>query len=79
MSQTVSSAARVSLFAACLAVAASYAGAQTPATSLDEFKMAMVVIGISYFSLILGELVPKRIALLYPERIAGMLMPEITR
>ena len=35
--------------------------------------MALVVIGISYFSLILGELVPKRIALLHPERIAATL------
>ena len=33
-------------------------------------SMAIVVIGISYFSLILGELVPKRVALLYPEGIA---------
>jgi putative hemolysin len=36
-------------------------------------SMALVVIGISYFSLILGELVPKRIALLHPERIAATL------
>jgi putative hemolysin len=36
-------------------------------------SMALVVIGISYFSLILGELVPKRIALLYPEPIAAAL------
>jgi putative hemolysin len=36
-------------------------------------SMAIVVIGISYFSLILGELVPKRVALLYPERIAQTL------
>jgi len=35
--------------------------------------MAVVVIGISYFSLILGELVPKRIALSHPERIAAAL------
>jgi putative hemolysin len=34
---------------------------------------AAVVIGISYFSLILGELVPKRIALGNPERIAARL------
>ena len=34
-------------------------------------SMAVVVIGISYFSLILGELVPKRIALLHPERIGS--------
>jgi putative hemolysin len=38
-----------------------------------SISMAVVVIGISYFSLILGELVPKRIALLYPERLAGAL------
>jgi putative hemolysin len=36
-------------------------------------SMALVVIGISYFSLILGELVPKRIALAHPERIAAAL------
>jgi putative hemolysin len=35
--------------------------------------MAMVVIGISYFSLILGELVPKRVALLHPEPLAAAL------
>ncbi len=36
-------------------------------------SMAVVVIGISYFSLILGELVPKRVALAHPERIAAAL------
>ena len=36
-------------------------------------SMAVVVIGISYCSLILGELVPKRIALAHPERIAAAL------
>jgi putative hemolysin len=36
-------------------------------------SMAVVVIGISYFSLILGELVPKRIALTHPEGIAAAL------
>src|SRR5271166_6176613 len=41
-------------------------------------SMALVVIGISYFSLILGELVPKRIALLHPERIA-VAVARITR
>jgi len=35
--------------------------------------MAVVVIGISYFSLILGELVPKRVALFDPEHIASAL------
>jgi putative hemolysin len=45
-------------------------------------SMAIVVIGISYFSLILGELVPKRIALVHPERIAaplGRVMRAIAR
>jgi putative hemolysin len=36
-------------------------------------SMAVVVIGISYLSLILGELVPKRIALSHPERIGAAL------
>jgi putative hemolysin len=36
-------------------------------------SMAVVVIGISFFSLILGELVPKRVALAHPERIAAAL------
>src|ERR1700675_2205693 len=36
-------------------------------------SMAVVVIGISYFALILGELVPKRIALTHPEGIAAAL------
>jgi putative hemolysin len=35
--------------------------------------MATVVIGISYFSLVLGELAPKRVALLDAERIASAL------
>ena len=36
-------------------------------------SMAVVVIGISYLSLIIGELVPKRVALAHPERIAEAL------
>jgi len=44
-----------------------------PARYAHVISMAVVVIGISYFSLILGELVPKRIALLHPERIAAAL------
>ena len=36
-------------------------------------SMAVVVIGISFFSLILGELVPKRIAMVHPERIGAAL------
>ncbi|HEX6442413.1 MAG TPA: hemolysin family protein [Stellaceae bacterium] len=36
-------------------------------------SMAVVVIGISFFSLILGELVPKRIAMVHPELIGAAL------
>jgi magnesium and cobalt exporter, CNNM family len=36
-------------------------------------SMAIVVLGISYFSLILGELVPKRVAMIHPEGIAASL------
>ncbi|HWB48823.1 MAG TPA: hemolysin family protein [Stellaceae bacterium] len=36
-------------------------------------SMTLVVIGISLFSVIFGELVPKRVALLDPERIAAVL------
>src|SRR5204863_224617 len=36
-------------------------------------SMAIVVLGISYFSLILGELVPKRVAMIHPEGIAAAL------
>jgi len=36
-------------------------------------SMAVVVTGISYLSLIIGELVPKRIALIHPEPIAAAL------
>ena len=36
-------------------------------------SMAAVVLGISYVSLILGELVPKRIAMIHPEGIAAAL------
>lgn len=37
----------------------------------DELALALVVAAITYLSLIVGELVPKRIALLHPERIAS--------
>lgn len=43
------------------------------ATYAGAISMAVVVIGIAFLSLILGELVPKRIALIHPERIAAAL------
>jgi putative hemolysin len=41
----------------------------------ETFAMAVVVISVSYLSLILGELVPKRLALSDPERFASALAP----
>src|SRR5260370_353576 len=42
----------------------------SPGTA-HAISMAVVVIGISLFSLILGELVPKRVAIMHPEGIAA--------
>ena len=39
----------------------------------EGLSMVLVVATITYFSLIIGELVPKRLALLYPETIASLL------
>jgi putative hemolysin len=40
--------------------------------SSHELAVALVVLAITYFSLVLGELVPKRLALSDPERLAGI-------
>lgn len=37
----------------------------------DTISLALVVVLITYFSLVVGELVPKRIALAYPEAVAS--------
>jgi len=37
----------------------------------DAFSLGLVVIAITYFSLVLGELIPKRLALHNPEKIAA--------
>lgn len=37
----------------------------------DTISLAIVVLGITYFSLVVGELVPKRIALSHPEAVAS--------
>lgn len=49
------------------------AGYPVLAQYAHAIAMALVVIGISYMSLILGELVPKRVALIYPEGISAAL------
>jgi putative hemolysin len=40
-----------------------------------EVSLAIVVVGITFASLILGELVPKRIAMQYPEAAASVIAP----
>jgi putative hemolysin len=40
-----------------------------------EFALALVVLSITFASIVLGELVPKRIAILYPERLASWVAP----
>ena len=49
--------------------------AQLPALApyAEPVSRGLVVLGITYFSLILGELVPKRLALTNPERTAGLI------
>src|SRR5437868_5088855 len=50
---------------------AGHGGAMAPYA--HAISMAVVVAGLSYVSLILGELVPKRVALAHPEGIAAAL------
>ena len=54
--------------------------ANIPAVSAyaQQLAIAVVVIGVTYFSLIIGELVPKRIALANAERIACFISPPMT-
>jgi putative hemolysin len=43
------------------------------ATYADGLSLAVTVIGLTYLSLVIGELVPKRLALTRPERIASVI------
>jgi putative hemolysin len=45
--------------------------------SADEVALGLVVIGITLCSVILGELVPKRLGLMNPERVAMVLGPVV--
>ncbi|MER8376416.1 hemolysin family protein [Mesorhizobium sp. M1406] len=47
-------------------------------TVADPLGVGIVVAVITYFSLIVGELVPKQIALRYPERVAAKAAPAMT-
>lgn len=42
-----------------------------------EIAFVLIIVGITYFSIILGELVPKRIALGNPEKIASLVAPFV--
>ena len=39
----------------------------------DSLSTTFLVVALTYFSLVIGELIPKRIALMYPESIAGLI------
>jgi putative hemolysin len=55
---------------------AEYLRAVTPITTYaDEIAFAVVVVSVTYFSLVIGELVPKRIALNHAEAIACAVAP----
>jgi len=43
-----------------------------------ELALGVVVLGITFVSIILGELVPKRIALRYPEAMATLIAPPLS-
>lgn len=45
----------------------------------DDTAFAIVIAGTTYLSLVLGELVPKRVALLAPEAIAGLVARPMAR
>lgn len=49
-----------------------------PDASAGTVAFAMVVVGITYLSLTVGELVPKRVALVHAERIATLVGPPMT-
>ena len=44
----------------------------------EALGLAVVVIGLSYLSLVLGELVPKQLALIAPERLAALVARPLT-
>lgn len=43
----------------------------------DKAALALVVILITYFTLVVGELIPKRIALAFPETMASLIAPPL--
>lgn len=58
-------------------LAAALPGMGVPARFADEIGVGLVVLAITYLSLILGELVPKQVALSNPEVIASRVAPAM--
>jgi putative hemolysin len=58
-------------------LAAALAGVPTLAPVSAEIAYALVVAAITYLSLIIGELVPKHLALRAPERVAALVAPTV--
>ncbi|EEW25306.1 hemolysin family protein [Rhodobacter ferrooxidans] len=58
-------------------LAAALPGFGVPARISNELGVAIVVVAITYLSLIVGELVPKQIALRAPERVAAKVAPAM--
>lgn len=59
-------------------IAETLAGVPLLAPYSSGLALALVVILITYFSVVVGELVPKRLALLAPESIAGLVARPMT-
>lgn len=59
-------------------LAALIGSAQPVARYADEIALIIVVLGITYFSLVIGELVPKRLGLTNPERVAKLVARPMT-
>ncbi len=53
--------------------------ARSPALAAhsDTIALVIVVLTITYFSLVMGELVPKRLALAFPERMSSLIAPAL--
>lgn len=65
-------------FAAPLAQAVTNAGVKMDAGLLNTLCVIVITVVLSYFTLVLGELTPKRIAMHYPDKIARMGLRVIT-
>lgn len=52
-------------------------GVPLPASVSQPLALGLVVLGITFLTLVLGELVPKRLAFAHPERLAGLAAPPM--